>query len=36
VDSDVPLLVRVYEVKAAIDILAFLMIARGVTCPIET
>ncbi len=36
VDSDVPLLVRVYEVKAVIDILAFLLIARGVTCPIET
>ena len=36
VGSDVPLLVRAYEVKAILDILAFVLIARGVTCPTAT
>lgn len=30
------LLYRAYELKAGLDILAFLAIARGVTCPTET
>ena len=30
------LVIRAYEVKSALDVLAFLAIARGVTCPAET
>lgn len=30
------LLVRAYELKAGLDIVAFLLIARGVVCPTET
>ena len=29
------LVIRAYEVKALLDVLAFLLIARGVTCPTE-
>jgi len=30
------LVIRAYEVKSLLDVLAFLLIARGVTCPAET
>jgi len=30
------LVIRAYEVKSVLDVLAFLAIARGVTCPVET
>ena len=30
------LVVRAYEVKSVLDVFAFLAIARGVTCPVET
>ena len=36
IGTDVPLLILAHEVRAALDILSFLLIARGVTCPVAT